>query len=93
MFINKPNFDQKAIANFRNAGAFNVVEPEHRPRRGRVRYGKTARDHKSGAWKNRFTNRSIREAYLEDASRLSSAGMGAQASTGWKAGTSVPTVY
>lgn len=32
----------------------------------RVRVGKTAKDHKSGSWKSRFTNRTAREEWQKD---------------------------
>ena len=32
-----------------------------------MRPGKTAKDHKSGAWGNRFVNRDLRTAWMQDA--------------------------
>lgn len=66
MFCVKPRFDQKALAAVAAAGAFNIVSPDDRPHRGRVRYGKTQRDHATGSWKQRLDNRAARAAAQND---------------------------
>ena len=37
-----------------------------------VRVGKTTKDHKSGAWGNRFENRAARVAWIQDANASNS---------------------
>lgn len=48
-----PQSFKQAAALLANMGMFTGT----RHNRGRVRTGKTAKDHKSGAWKQRFENR------------------------------------
>lgn len=63
MFIDKAHAakqGQHAHLTLRAAGMFNVTSQERRPRLGRVRLGKTRRDHDSGSWKQRLDNRTAR---------------------------------